>query len=583
MSTQIEDIKARLDIAEVVRGYIKVEKAGVNFKALCPFHNEKTPSFFISPSRQTWHCFGCGEGGDIFTFIQKIEGIEFVDALKLLADKAGVVLERINREQSTQRSILLEMHERAAAFFQEQLARSERGRKAYAYLHERGLTTQTIDEFRLGYAPYSSSGLLQYLLRFYKLPLIERAGLVARGRGGFADRFRGRIIFPIADVQGRIVGFSGRLFESESSDPPQAKYLNSPQTPLFDKGKLLYGLDRAKLDIRKANACVLVEGQMDLLMAHQAGTIHTVATSGTALTSDHLRILKRYTPRMVIAFDMDTAGDTATQRGIILAVQEGFTVNVVQLPEGKDPADLIKKDASQWNAAVGAAKSIIDFHIDAAFGVHSAQSAEGKKLILKRVLPALKAIPNAVEQSHYVQLLSRRLGAREDDVRREMTKETAAYTHTSGVAASPPPVKTRRDMLAERLIMLLAVFPDARGDMAVEPRICGNEAYEEVVRYLISPEKEAAALADAGAMLLSRLTTQFEGEIEMMGNTYTLADAQHEVGFVVRELRRIQLQDELQEVAKAIKDAEYQNDTPQLSRLTERFRELTRELAQAVM
>src|SRR3989344_3995694 len=391
MASVIDDIKARLDIVELVQSYIRLQKAGVNYKALCPFHSEKTPSFNVSPARQIWHCFGCGLGGDHFKFVMQIEGIEFPEALELLAKRTGVELRRENPKLRSERTRLSQLVEDAARIFESVLHASktpEQITAPLAYLKKRGLADETIKAFRLGYAPDSWDFLMNALSkRGYRLEEIVKAGLAVKSeQGSRYDRFRNRITFPISDASGRVVGFSGRIFDqidkadqsasglgetadknsfikhSDSSTSPvlsaPAKYINTPQTLIYDKSKILYGFDKAKEAIRKENAVVLVEGQMDVVMSHQAGIKNTVAVSGTALSTDQLRTLKRLSNTIVSSFDRDAAGEIATKRSLDLAAALDVERKVAILPSGfKDAADAVLKDPEIWRRAVAEAKT----------------------------------------------------------------------------------------------------------------------------------------------------------------------------------------------------------------------------------
>jgi DNA primase len=325
MSTPVEQIKARLSIVDVVGSYIKLDKAGSSFKALCPFHNEKSPSFNVSPSRDAYYCFGCNRGGDIFSFVEEIEGIEFVDALKLLADRAGVTLTHDIKENKSEREHLASLMEEATLFYERQLLQNT---AVKAYLVDRGLTEETVRSFRIGFAPLEWRAVYDHLRsKHFSDAEIEKAGLVKPTEGKEPyDRFRGRVMFPIFDANGRVVAFSGRVFgEQKNKDGSDvAKYINSPETPLYDKSSIMFGYDRAKRAIRTQNFTILVEGQMDLIMSHQAGTENTVAVSGTALTEKHLTLLKRLSDNLVFAFDADEAGLRATARAFRLALALGM-------------------------------------------------------------------------------------------------------------------------------------------------------------------------------------------------------------------------------------------------------------------
>ncbi|MEK7103806.1 MAG: DNA primase, partial [Patescibacteria group bacterium] len=375
MDTAVQQIKERLDIVEVVSSYLKLEKTGINLRARCPFHQEKGPSFFVSPQRQMFKCFGCGAVGSVFDFIMKIEGIEFVDALKILAAKAGVELSDYKPQDQTERTKLLAIAELAAKFFEKQLQQTSLGKKCQEYLLQRGLTQETIANWRLGYSVAPTSGSWRTLSDFlvgrgFKRDEIVKSGLAVESEKAQMpyDRFRARIMFPIFDINSQVIGFGARktdFIEGNKDEGP--KYLNTPSTLLYDKSHALYGLHFAKMEIRKHNFCILTEGYMDVILSHQAGFTNTVAASGTALTNLQLNLIKRYTNNLHTAFDRDTAGSSATVRGIDLAQKENFDIKVILMPEGKDPADIISQNKDDWQKAVDEAKDITAFYFEDAF------------------------------------------------------------------------------------------------------------------------------------------------------------------------------------------------------------------------
>src|SRR3989338_6719180 len=323
--TSVEQIKSRLNIADVVQGYVKLQKAGVNFKANCPFHQEKTPSFFVSPARESWHCFGCSRGGDMFSFVMEIEGVGFLDSLKIVGLKAGVEITPLDRKDKGEKEHLHELMDSAKKFFE---ARLKEDSRVIDYLKSRGVTGETAKKFGIGFAPLGWRNLHDFLkLKNYSGLEMEKAGLTIKSSGpqgsGYYYRFRNRIMFPITNSSGLTVGFSGRIVPWDAEAEKAGKYINSPQTVLFDKSKLLYGFDKAKTEMRKQDMCVLVEGQMDVVMSHQAGIENTVAVSGTALTHEQLNLIKRLTQNIVMAFDKDAAGVGAASRGIELAFENG--------------------------------------------------------------------------------------------------------------------------------------------------------------------------------------------------------------------------------------------------------------------
>lgn len=408
MASTVEQIKARLSIADVVGSYLKLEKAGGNFRACCPFHNEKTPSFFVSPSRQTYHCFGCNQGGDIFSFVQDMEGVDFIGALKILAERAGVEISYQGQGDKNKFDRLYACLEASTKLYEQQLAKEP---AVLAYLAERGVSPESLTKFRLGFAPDSWRFAHDELIKQgFSLAELLATGLVVEGERSsgtkgkvYYDRFRSRIMFPLLDPAGRVVGFSGRIFGDNVAD--LAKYLNSPQTELFDKSRYLFGYDKAKLQIRRADAVVLVEGQLDLVLSHQAGVENTVAGSGTALTTEQVSLLSRLTKNIVMAYDYDLAGLKASRRAIGLAQVAGFSIKIAKLPSGSDPADLVKQDPKLWQESVAGAKHYIDFLLDALLE-EGQRGLDLARAVNANVLPAVKQLGKKMEQAHFVAKIS---------------------------------------------------------------------------------------------------------------------------------------------------------------------------------
>ncbi|MCI0850053.1 MAG: DNA primase, partial [Chloroflexi bacterium] len=348
--TVIDEVKARIDIVELVGAHVKLQKAGRNFKGLCPFHNEKTPSFIVTPDRQTWHCFGaCGTGGDVFSFVMRSEDIEFGEALRQLGERAGVALnDRRDTKEDESDQRLFQANEAAAAYFYNALVQSKAGAEARSYLTRRGLDADTIEAFQLGYSPDSWESLRSHLMErgFSGQELLNAGLLVESERGGY-DRFRGRLMFPIRDERGRVVGFGGRHLETPGADKtedPGAKYINTPRTALFDKGTILYALDRAKEAVRRERTVIVVEGYMDVIAAHQFGIEHTVAAMGTALTEAQIRVLERRKSKILLAMDADAAGIEATLRALREAAETGA---VRAAPASAHPADVRDEDFAE--------------------------------------------------------------------------------------------------------------------------------------------------------------------------------------------------------------------------------------------
>lgn len=420
MSSAAETIKERLGIAEVLESYIRLEKAGANYKARCPFHHEKTPSFFVSPARNTYYCFGCGVKGDIFTFVQEFEKVDFVGALKILAERAGIELAQFKDEKKGEYDRLRGVLELATTFFQKQL---QGNKKAMQYLLDRGLTEKMVSDWRIGFAPQDWRQLHDFLLT-KKIPVsdMETVGLVKRSEksdGTVYDRFRARIIFPLFDPSSRVIGYSGRIFGVPDSEGP--KYLNSPDTPLFNKSETLYGYHKAKEGIRQWKYTILVEGQMDLLLCHQHGYTNTVATSGTSLTDSHLDKLKKISDNLMLVYDADKAGLKATLRAWTGALRVGMDVKVAGLPKGEDPASLLLKDKEEFKKALQNSKNIIEYYLDII--VREQETPEKLKMAIQaEILPYLVAIDSAIFRSDLLSKISLKTGILIEDLREELHK-----------------------------------------------------------------------------------------------------------------------------------------------------------------
>ena len=403
----IDEVKQRTDIIEVVSQYATLKKAGRTFRALCPFHSEKHPSFFVYPEQQSWHCFGaCNTGGDVFSFIMKKEGIDFGDALRLLAQKAGVTIpSRFEPEAGKdERERLYQVNQASAQYFHNLLLNSPVGEKARDYFASRGLSLKTIADFQLGFSPDSWEALEQYLMeRGYTKSELLTAGLVIEAEGGGThDRFRNRLMFPIFDIRGRIVGFGARVL-----DDSLPKYLNSPQTLIFDKSSCLYGINLAAAAIRQQNLVVIVEGYMDVITAHQNGFNNVVASMGTSVTEKQVGTLKRLTKNMALALDADAAGEEATLRAIGYENTLDAEVKVIILPRGKDPDNVIREDAKIWQNLLEEALPIVDYTFNVVTAELDLNTAKGKSLAVDKLLPIIAEMKDTVRQAHYLQKLAR--------------------------------------------------------------------------------------------------------------------------------------------------------------------------------
>ncbi len=555
----IEEIKSRLDLVEIVKEYVQLEKVGSNMRAPCPFHAEKTPSFFVSPTRQTWRCFGgCGEGGDMFDFVMKMEGVEFIDALRLLAKKAGVKLEKKSREERGEREKLYELYELAVQFYEKQLQASRKGKRAKNYLIERGISSESIKTWRLGYSPDSWQSLSEFLIsKGYRRQEVIKSGLAIKKDDHSYDRFRGRIMFPIMNTASSPIAFGGRVFEG---DDKTAKYLNSPQTPLYDKSKVLYGLDKAKMEIRRHGFCILVEGYTDVIMSSQMGHGNVISTSGTALTDQQLNILQRYTKNIYTAFDMDSAGASATKKGIEMARKKDFDVKVIDLPEGKDPADLIKEDPEKWKKAVEEVENIMEFYFKAAFRGKNPTEPKDKKEIAIELLPLIKRIPNSIERSHWIKKLAEEINVNEkaivDQLAKTESKEKKENIKSGEVKSER---KSRKEILEERILSIAAKKP---------------EMIEKIENVTLSPFSQD---------IINALKTGKENQLKEKVDYFALRpieaeDYEKEMDSCIREIKKENIKKELREAHLKIKKAEKDKNKKELKVLTEEVYELSKKL-----
>jgi len=431
--SQVDEVRAAADIVKLVGDYVKLRKAGANFMGLCPFHQEKTPSFAVHPTKQIFHCFGCGVGGDVFKFVMLIENLSFPEALHRIAEKVGVPLRESLRDEASdanarERAALYKIHEVAAKFFASQLGATAEGRTARAYLADRGLSDEVVGRFRLGYAPGDGQALTRWLLDAgFKPDTFERSGLVLRDAEGkrHYDRFRRRVIFPIANESGKAVAFGGRALGDD-----QPKYLNSPETPIYTKGRVLYHLDRAGNAIRKLDYAILVEGYMDCIAVASAGVENVVATCGTSLTEGQIRLLSRYSRRVVVNYDPDSAGVAATERSLNLLLEEGFEAKVLALPGGLDPDLFIRRQgAAAYRDRLAGSPTYLDYLTERAVAQHDLSRPEGKVAAANAVMPYLARVPNAMLRAELASRLAERLRLDERLLREELRRAAGEGRH----------------------------------------------------------------------------------------------------------------------------------------------------------
>jgi DNA primase len=419
----VEDIKSRLSIEDVVGEYVQLKRSGRNFKGLSPFSGEKTPSLMVSPEKQIWHDFSSGKGGDMFSFVMEVEGLDFRDTMDLLARKAGVDLSqyqgRRGDSNAKQKERLYEALEQAAKFYQVQFSKTK---DAYEYvLGKRQFSKDTALEWQLGYSPTDGKALMDYLLsRKFSLDELKGAGLVTQRYKGAGDMFRGRIMIPLHDPQGRVVGFTARLLKDDKNAP---KYINTPQTILYDKSRHVYGLHLAKDAIRKSGFVVLVEGNLDVIASHQAGVRQVVATAGTALTEPNLKTLSRFTDDVRLSFDADKAGVAATERAIPIASKVGIGLSMITIPSGKDPDELIKQSKDTWLQVIDQPQYALDWLMERYRGLLDVSSARGKKQFSDILLPIIRKLQDSVEQDHYMVEVAQILGVSRDALDKKLVRQ----------------------------------------------------------------------------------------------------------------------------------------------------------------
>jgi len=462
----ITEVKQRVDIVELVSEYVTLQKAGRNFKGLCPFHSEKHASFFIFPEQQSWHCFGaCGTGGDIFSFIMKKEGVEFGQALRLLAQRVGVTLgprEAASKVEDEKKERLFKINEAATEYYHHLLSSAKAGEAARSYLARRKVMPETIKDFRLGFSPDAWEPLKNYLLGkgYPEEELVEVGLIIEKEEGGSYDRFRNRLMFPICDIQGRVTGFGARVL-----DDSLPKYINSPQTSIFDKSSILYGLDRAKSAIRKRNFVIIVEGYMDVLTAHQHDWQNVVGSMGTSLTEKQVEGIRRLTSNITLALDADLAGEEATLRGKAILAYSNAEANVILLPPGKDPDEVIRENPALWQKLVEQAMPILDFAFQSVISKVDVNKAKDKSLAVQKLLPSIDEIKDPVQQSHYLRKLARELKIGESAIRAAL-RESKVGRKRSQIGKPTEQSRLARQFVSspieEDCLALLLQYPELR-------------------------------------------------------------------------------------------------------------------------
>lgn len=574
--SSVDQIKSKIDIVTLISNYIKLEKAGTNFKGRCPFHNEKTPSFFVSPDRGNYYCFGCHAKGDIFTFVQEFEGLDFIGSLKVLAEKAGVELEQYRTGEKSEREKLFSVLEMAVLFYERNLSRNK---TALDYVYSRGINDNSIKDFRIGYASAEWRELYEHLKekgvtdkQMLAVGLVKQKDSSISIGSSYYDVFRGRIMFPIADSSGRVVGFSGRILVPDEKSP---KYLNTPETELFNKSEILFGLDKAKRNIKVKDYSILVEGQMDLVMMHQVGLNNTVASSGTALTEGHLVKLRRLSDRVMMSFDSDSAGFNASQRSAKIALSLGMDLKLVQMPEGKDPADLAKEDAELLKECFRNSKSIVDFYIDTLLS----KNLEPKDLaieIRKNVLPYIALMKDKTDQSQWIGAIKRKTFLNEEALWEDLKKINVGGFSPSVTPPSSSPPTNRVDIIERKIFgiilwkrekektdeipEILKTIEDRVGSILKERLQELEKIFEKDTETLLFETEsyynnKTNLEKDVDELLVSLEEEYLKKELGLAMNNLTKAEQKRESGEVLRFLEDVQRITQRINTIKTIKNA----------------------------
>jgi DNA primase len=572
-----ERVKQQADIVRVIGEYVRLKKSGQNFTGLCPFHQEKTPSFAVHPVKQIYHCFGCGAGGDVFKFVMEMEKSTFPEAIRTVAEKCGIAIPKPRerspeeRRENQQRSALVEMHRQAAAFFSQQLHESPEGKVAFAYLEERGLDRETIKRFGLGFAPSSGDSLLRHLKAEFPEKLLEASGLLSRDQmGRFYDRFRRRIMFPIANDSGKVIAFGGRAM---GDDMP--KYMNSPETAIYSKSNVLYHLDRAKEALRQNDFAVLVEGYMDAIAVARAGIASVVASCGTSLAESQIKLLGRFTRRVVVNYDPDTAGQLATERSLTLLLEKEFDVRVLALPGGADPDKFLKEQGAEaYRRLLAQAPPYLDYLIGRARHMDRSTAA-GKVAALNFLMPYVQRLPNRLLRSEWATRIASELRVDEPVLREALRR--AARERSSEVKPKvellAPAVKPAERQLIRMLVEAEGFREKLAHELATGALHRGLEA-ERLIEVLITKVRErpdpatlAASLEDQDRRLLFEILFEpapsYESTWETANNCLSV-------------LRSRRVEAELTELQKKI---ESQPSAQELRRLVTRRLELQKLLA----
>lgn len=580
---QVEEIKSKVDILEIIGARVNLKKAGRHYKGLCPFHSEKSPSFIVSPERQSYKCFGCQESGDVFSFLQAYDGMSFLEALEMLAAKVGIKLVSYRPTvEDSRRKRLLEILDLASEYYRYLLKTHESGRVARDYLANRGVISESIEKFYLGYAPPQWRGVSDFLMKKkgFSVEELDAAGLIIRkdGGDGFYDRFRGRVMFPLRDHKGVVVGFSGRTL---STEPTEAKYINSPETITYHKSKMLYGLWENREMIRKDDKIVLVEGELDVIPSTQAGVKCVVAIKGSAFTEEQAQLIARYSRNIYMSLDSDLAGQEAIKRAVYIADKLDLSIRVVQIKGGKDPGDVATENPKAWRDMVKGAVLYWDFLLDSASARYDPKSGSGAEEISREVVPALSQISNAVVRSHYANKLAKMLSIPEESIYAEITrhgrKKELNYLKEK-VSKIETGVHKRSDELSFYALALALQYYPQLSDQIKELELSwiAQPAAQKIMSKLVG-------LAD-GPFVISEFAKSLPEELLGVLDTAYLRDLSRvtevvkEWEMIIVELEGMSLRERLKEITTQIGKVE-SSGGEQLVALQAEFSQISRRLS----
>lgn len=580
MADQVDEVKQKTDIVSLISEYVQLKKAGRNYKALCPFHSEKTPSFMVSPELQIYKCFGCGKSGDTYSFLEEYEGMDFGEALRFLADRVGIKLVALRPGEQGEKERLYEIGSLASRFYHYILVSHPKGKLAYNYLtRERGLKAGTLETFQIGFSPDVPGAIRKFLVEKKKFQdrELERVGISVPGRTTI-DRFRGRIIFPLFDHRGNIVGFAGRVMPGARGD--LAKYINSPETPIYHKSRVLYGLNLAKARIKEKKTAIVVEGELDMISSWQAGIENTVAIKGSALTEEQVRLLSRFCQKTILALDADFAGDVAARRGIAIAQTHGLEVKVARLEGYKDPDEAVSKAPKEYKKALIGSVGVWDFLIDSIFSRFKARTGETKAKISREVIPVLAEIPDKIVQAHYVEEVASRLGVPSEAVEKEVEAFLAKEVSQEAKVEIPPVARGKgiREVTEERLLTLY-FQKDPRGLMEKEilsliATPLAKRILDELASFLKNNLKFDLPLFSK--LLPSELTDGFAeiilGDEEIHTEKPELL--KREIESVVVRLKLLENQEKREELARQMKEFEAKGEKKKLDRVQTKYNRL---------